>query len=535
MTFRIFSLLTMTLASVVFANQTSSEESILNSVLYRPAIHYTPKINFMNDPNGLIWDQSTKTFHIYFQYDPTAPVAGNQHWGHATSKDLFHWVDQPVALNIGSDGLHIFTGSMVIDTENTSGLFGNKSNSNFVALYTRGNLETGIQDQGLMYSSDGGYHFTPYEHDPILTLNSTQFRDPQVQWFPQYNKWVMAIALSREHKVQFYESQNLTQWSLMSEFSGGIFGVDYECPNLTPVKDQDGNSKWILFLSINPGMPLGGSGTQYFIGDFDGKEFVAETNSTQLLEFTKDNYALQYISQGSILNGNSSYGENAFIGWVGNWQYAQTTPTGLWRSALTLARNYTLKDNEYNQTLLLQSPLNLESLRINSEAVNTSVSLNSTNKNISMEMPIVSTALEINIKGNFSKLPTNATAAQGRVFLRFANSFDEYLEAGLDWGNGGGQLWLNRDQLKGFNDPFYTGKFSAATDVSKDNFEWRIILDASVIEFFADEGLTVGTMTYFPKIPLTELYLESPSGESVDLDVEIIPLAKTMNRTTIFG
>lgn len=517
-----------------------TNSSILNSVQYRPSIHFSPELNFMNDPNGLIYDSAAGIYHLYYQYNPSAPVAGDQHWGHATSTDLFHWVDQPIALNIGSDDLHIFSGSVVIDVNNTSGLFGNKSTQNFVALYTRANVTSGIQDQGIMYSTDGGYTYTPYAKNPILSLNSTQFRDPQVQWFPQFQKWIMTIALSREHKVQFYQSTNLTQWSLLSNFSGGISGVDYECPNLTPVQDQSGNTKWVLFISINPGMPLGGSGTQYFIGDFDGTHFVRDDNATRFLEFTKDNYALQYISQGllpqnSSLSGQSTYGANAFIGWVGNWQYAQITPTDLWRSAMTLARNYSLQANEYNETMLIQSPLHLDTLRRNASAVRTSLALNATSRNASLEMPLVSTALEVIIKGNYSELPTDATPTQGRVFARFGNNFGEYLEAGLDWGNGDGQVWLNRDHLRGFYDPFYTGQFSAITDTSNLDFEWRIILDASVIEFFADGGLTVGTLTYFAEIPLSNVYVESPSGEAVDLSIEMIPLAKSMNRTTFIG
>ncbi|GMM50045.1 beta-fructofuranosidase [Starmerella bacillaris] len=519
----------MTLMSGASANQ---EDSLLSSVLYRPAIHFSPLKNFMNDPNGLIWDQSTQTYHMYYQYNPNATVAGNQHWGHATSKDLFHWEDHPVALNIGSDGALIFSGSAVIDVNNTSGFFNGSSNKNFVAIYTRA-LLNGTQDQGLMYSTDGGYTYTPYSGNPVIDLNSTSFRDPAVQWHPEWNKWVMTVALSREHKVRFYESTDLKNWTRLSEFSAGIYGVDYECPNLTPVTDVDGSKKYILFVSINPGMPLGGSATQYFIGDFNGTTFVPEDEATRLLEFTKDNYALQYISQGSILNGTSSYGSNAFIGWVGNWQYAQNTPTGSWRSAFTLARNYSITENVYGQRVIAQEPLNVETLRIDSESISSNVSLGSNNTEHKIELPVVTTALELIIKGNYSSLPSDAAPGQGRFNLKLANDFNEYVEAGLDWGSG--NLWLNRDNLTGFDNPFFTGKFSTFTDVTNLDFNWRIIVDASVLEFFADDGITVGTMAYYSSIPLTNLILESPNGENIDVEVEINPLAKSMNRTTIFG
>lgn len=515
-----------------------TNNSVLHSVLYRPAVHFSPQKNFMNDPNGLIYDQLNDIYHLYYQYNPTSAIAGNQHWGHATSKDLLHWDDQDVALNVGSDKLNIFSGSVVVDVNNTSGLFTRNSTNNYVAIYTRQNSTSGTQDQGLMISTDGGYHYTPYAHNPVLSANSTEFRDPMVQWFPQYNKWIMVVVMAREHKVQFYQSSNLLSWSLMSSFSSGILGVDYECPNFAPVMTPDGKTKWVLFLSVNPGMPLGGSGTQYFIGDFDGKTFTPDDTDTRLIEFTKDNYALQYISQGPLssnksLSADSTYGANAYIGWVGNWQYAQKTPSDLWRGAMTLPRNFSTTENVYGQTVLRQLPLNVDSLRLNSSSISEQIQLNSSYKNTSFEMPIVTTANEIIIKANLSKLPDNAAPGQGTVIIRFANEVGEYIEAGLDWGQA--QLWLNRDKTVGFDNPFFTGKFSAATDVTDLTFSWRIILDASVVEFFADDGITVGTMTYYPTSPLTNVFVESPNGESVDLDIQMFPLAKALDRVTIFG
>lgn len=100
---------------------------------YRPQLHFSPPTHFMNDPNGMFRD-ANGTWHLYYQYNPTKNVAGNQHWGHATSDDLYHWVNQPIALFPPKKNQYVFSGSAVVDTNNTSGFFPNQNNG-VVAVY----------------------------------------------------------------------------------------------------------------------------------------------------------------------------------------------------------------------------------------------------------------------------------------------------------------------------------------------------------------------------------------------------------------
>lgn len=100
---------------------------------FRPQVHYSPPRHSMNDPNGMFKDDNG-TWHLYYQYNPTGNVAGNQHWGHATSKDLYHWTNQPIALSPSEKTIYAFSGSAVIDKNNTSGFFANQSNG-VVAIY----------------------------------------------------------------------------------------------------------------------------------------------------------------------------------------------------------------------------------------------------------------------------------------------------------------------------------------------------------------------------------------------------------------
>lgn len=114
------------------ADATSGEEP------YRPAYHYSPETNWMNDPNGLVYHDGV--YHLYYQYNPQAATWGNMSWGHATSPDLVNWVEQPLAIgqtfnDAGQSIEDIFSGSIVVDTENTSGL-GTADNPPLVAHYT---------------------------------------------------------------------------------------------------------------------------------------------------------------------------------------------------------------------------------------------------------------------------------------------------------------------------------------------------------------------------------------------------------------
>ncbi|WP_392958079.1 GH32 C-terminal domain-containing protein [Streptomyces sp. LN245] len=250
-----------------------------NTETYRPQFHFTPEKNWMNDPNGLVYYQGE--YHLFYQYNPNGNSWGDMSWGHAVSKDLVHWKQLPLAL-AHDDKEMVFSGSAVVDWDNTTG-FGTKKNPAMVAIYTSYSKSTGIQAQSLAYSTDRGRTWTKYQGNPVLDIGSKEFRDPKVQWYAPTKSWLMTVSLSTEHKVRFYSSKNLKDWSLLSDFgpSGATGGV-WECPDLFPLA-VDGDKKkikWVLVVNINPGGIAGGSAAQYFIGDFDGKKFTADDKGT---------------------------------------------------------------------------------------------------------------------------------------------------------------------------------------------------------------------------------------------------------------
>jgi levanase len=290
---------------------------------YRPQVHYSPAKGFMNDPNGLIFHQGE--YHLFYQHNPFEAKAGHVHWGHAVSPDLLRWRELPIALGETAAG-QAFSGSAVYDRDNTSGLFPNKAGG-LVAVYTRASDTR--QAQEIATSTDRGRTFKAYPGNPVLDVDSSSFRDPKVLWHAPTNAWVMAVVRSREHRVMFFASPDLKRWAEVGSFGhAGLLGVDYECPDLVEVPVEGGGTRWVLFVSINPGAPLGGSAVQYFVGRFDGRRFEAEDSVMRLADFGQDFYALQTFADVD--------GPPVAIAWMstaGGERFASATRSRLsWRS-----------------------------------------------------------------------------------------------------------------------------------------------------------------------------------------------------------
>jgi len=254
-------------------------ETAYYSEPFRPQYHFTPGKNWMNDPNGLVYFAGE--YHLFYQYNPFGDKWGHMSWGHAVSPDMVHWKHLPLALP-EADGVMIFSGSAVVDWKNTSG-FGKDGKPPLVAIYTGCRADSdGTQFECIAYSNDQGRTWTKYSGNPVIDRQSKDFRDPKVQWFEATRSWVMTVSLSAEHKVCFYGSDNLKDWKLLSQFgpAGATAGV-WECPDLFELPVEGTHEKrWVLAVNMNPGSVAGGSGGQYFIGQFDGTKFTADADSS---------------------------------------------------------------------------------------------------------------------------------------------------------------------------------------------------------------------------------------------------------------
>lgn len=301
--------------------------------LYRPQIHFTPSKNWMNDPNGMVFHNGV--YHLFFQYNPLGNSWGNMSWGHATSSDMIHWTEQPVALTWDELGA-IFSGSCVIDKNNTAG-FGKDA---MVALYTSAG-DDGKQQQSIAYSTDGGKNFTRYSGNPVIKNDDDNLRDPKVFWHEASGKWIMSLAKGWKKGIEFYGSADLKTWTHLSTFFVPLSGrpdLQWECPDLVQM-DYKGGKKWVLLVSVNPGGPILGSGTLYFTGEFDGEKFSADEREYPLwLDYGMDNYAgVTWSNTGDRL---------VMLGWMNNWRYAGDVPCSPWRSAMTLPRELKLVEYE---------------------------------------------------------------------------------------------------------------------------------------------------------------------------------------------
>lgn len=310
---------------------------------YRPEFHFTPKKNWINDPNGLLWHKGE--YHLFFQHNPFGREWGHMSWGHAVSTDLLHWEELPVAIAEDEDGA-IFSGSAV------------SLGDEIVAIYTRD--KNNIQSQCIATSFDNGRTFQKYDENPVLDLGMEHFRDPKV--FRFHDKWIMAVVKAHEFKVCFYSSNDLKAWKFESEFGNtGAIGGQWECPDLFPLT-YESEEVWVLIVSLNPGGIYNSSGTQYFIGDFDGTRFTPryETIEPRWVDYGSDNYA-------GITFNNEPNNRRIFIGWLNSWQKKEHVDTS-WVGAMTIPRELGLT-------------------RVNGELVLTQQPICPTTRTFSMELP----------------------------------------------------------------------------------------------------------------------------------------------------
>lgn len=437
---------------------------------YRPQYHFSPRVNWTNDPNGLVFFEGE--YHLFFQYNPFGDEWGHMSWGHAVSRDLLHWQELPVALP-EENGVMIFTGSTVVDEGNSSGFCAGGKHC-LVAIYTGHTPETklrpALQTQNLAYSNDRGRTWTKYSGNPVLNLNMSDFRDPKVFWSEQGKHWVMAVSLPNDHKVRLYGSPDLKKWNQLSEFGpAGATSGQWECPELfrLSVKEKAGESRWVLKVGLNPGARLGGSGEQYFVGRFDGMRFTNDNPSTLTLwaDYGKDCYcALTF-------NGLPRDRKPVMIGWMDNWQYAAKLPTSPWRGQMTFPRELSLRETA-DGIRLYQSPV---------EAIDEIIDTDEDSK--STHSFVLAFSLPID-RGK-------------EVGVKILADKDHYTSVGYDPAKK--VLFVDRAHsgLTSFS-PDFPARIEAPLIVNGSKLKVRILVDRSSVEVFADDGRIVSTNLVFP-------------------------------------
>jgi fructan beta-fructosidase len=413
------------------------------------------------------------TYHLFYQHNPFGNSWGHMTWGHATSTDLVRWKHLPIAIP-EENGVMIFSGSCVVDKNNTSG-FGKNGKAPMIAIYT-GHIENVNQSQHIAYSLDDGVTWTKYAHNPVLDLHKKDFRDPKVFWYEQKKYWVMALILPVEHMVQFYASKNLKEWKHLSDFgpAGDTSGV-WECPDLTqvPVEGMPGKTKWLLQMSQNASM-------QYFVGEFDGIKFTNE-NATD--KINRPDYGPDYYAAITYNQLPASVAPTA-IGWVNNWNYANNIPTTPWKSAMSLPRNLSVQKNN-DQWVLVQKPVAALSLL--------------RKKVFTLQQEAISAEKILPVKSNqFEMELTIAPGAASVSGIRIAVGNNTYFEIGYD----ANQQLFYVDRSKAGNNSFNENfkklnRFEKLIPLQNKKIQLHVYVDNSIAEVFVNNGAAVFTTQFF--------------------------------------
>jgi fructan beta-fructosidase len=505
---------------------------------YRPLYHFTPPKNWINDPNGLIFYDGE--YHLFYQHNPLANQWGHMSWGHAVSRDLLCWENLPLAIpefthtdlqtGLRQVQTAIFSGSTVIDRANRNGICPPGTRDCMVAIYT-GNVTAGqehlSQYQNMAYSTDRGRTWTQYPRNPIIDIGSREFRDPNVFWYAPQQKWVMATVKATEHRLALYESKDLKTWQFMSHFGPAAdTSKVWECPALVqvPVQNEAEKSKWVLFISA--GHPQAGYvGMQYFVGNFDGREFRTDAANpkiqnpppTNVVDWGKDYYAaIPYNDLPAAANGkpaNNGLARPVMIGWLNNWAYAGDLPTTPFKGAMSLPRQISLR-RQRGTYQLVQQPI-AEVTRLRGDR-SLQPFLKLTNQSVPLQQT-TSNAYELELE------ITPATAKT--VGIRLAKGGAE--ETVIQYVAATGELQFDRRRSGNvaFNKAFASVE-SALVERQNSTIKLRIFVDKSVVEVYVNNGAQVITDQIFPTNGTNSIQLFAEGGTALFRNVSLWQLKK---------
>nr|WEI57519.1 putative GH32 family protein [Sinella curviseta] len=468
---------------------------------HRLRYHFSPRENWSNDPNGMVYYEGV--YHLFFQYHPESTQWGTMHWGHAVSSNMLNWEQVDIALYPDEHGT-IYSGSSVIDFGNTTGFQVNPDVHPLVAIFTSAGSS---QTQSIAFSNDNGGSFAKFEGNPVLSgENTPDFRDPKVFMDANTGNWVMVLAVG--NRVEFYGSENLKSWTKLSEFGrdpeeGSHVGT-WECPDMVELPVGEGVEKlWALIVSVGGGGPNGGSGTQYFVGNWDGTKFTTfPWQPTQWVDWGPDNYA-------GVTWSNDPFNRSIGLGWMSNLAYAGAIPTSTWRGQMTMPRQLSLRAlnataNQYR--VQSQPPQEMESLRNPLQHVEHSQEftvLPQTTVTLTEQAVFRNPSMEIEISLEMLNEPQFSLCAY--------NSLGEE----VCFGYNATKWFLDRTKSgnTGFNDQFQRSSFATAQrEIGEEQVTIKMFLDTSSIEVFVDDGLTAMTGLFFPTEVLDQVYIHHWSG-----------------------
>lgn len=467
---------------------------------YRAAYHFTSPDHWKNDPQKPVYYEGK--YHYYYLYNGDYPDGNGTEWRHATSKDLVHWEDEGIAIpKYTNDNGDPWTGSVVVDTENTAG-FGKDA---FVAITTQPSKDEQKQEQFLWYSTDKGKSFTSFSDEPIMKNPGTKdFRDPKIIWDNTHQKWIMTMA--EGSKIGFYESDNLKDWRYTSSFSAENIGV-LECPDLYQIRADDGTVKWALGVSAN-GKEVGKPNTYaYWIGTFNGTEFLPDNKEPQWLDYGFDWYGGVTFEDGEA---SDKLDKRYALAWMNNWDYADNTPTVEegFNGMDSIVRQIELKREGENQYYLTSQPI--EALK---ELTSSTDSFDTIEVEGSEILDVKGDAYQIEAELSWTELKNAGFR------LRESDDLERHIDVGISAEDH--YSYVNR----AFTDqPDETNQFVESTapfDANNKKVYLKILVDKTSIEVFVDDGRMAFSSLVFPHAEDTGITLFSEGGKATFKNVVI--------------
>ena len=446
---------------------------------YRPQVHFSPEEHWTNDPNGLVFFQGE--YHLFFQYNPFGDQWGHMSWGHAVSTDLLHWHELPVAIP-EDDGVMIFTGSIVVDHRTPAASA--PQGECLVAVYT-GQTATlrkaSAKPRTLPYSLDKGRTWTQYPGNPVLDLHMADFRDPSVSWDPIAHHWIMAVfaAQRTQGPLLLLPRPEAVDAAQRLRPAGDVDG-DWECPDLLHIPSSNGGRTHVGAEGRpQPGRPQGGSGEQYFLGDFDGKNFTVSPRLRGAHGWTnygKDDYCA--ISFNSLPKDQKPI----LLGWMSNWQYAAKLPTSPWRGQMSLPRRLSYLSDSAGLALKQEpvvAPLRGKNYELSALSINSSALYGSGQT--------IQPPFEIRIQFGHPAEP---------VFgLKIYSDQQHWIEVAFDTNKK--EFYIDRTHSGAAVSPDFPVR-TAAPLVTTRPYDLTLIVDRSSVEAFAQDGTIAMTDLVFP-------------------------------------
>jgi len=475
---------------------------------YRPATHLTPGKNWMNDPQRPFFLDGL--WHFYYLYNADYPQGNGTEWYHATSTDLVHWKEEGVAIEKYKNGLgDIWTGSAVVDTENTAG-FGKNA---VVSLVTQ--QVDGVQRQSLFYSTDGGYSFTSYEGNPVMDNPGVEaWRDPKIVWDKERNQWLMLLA--EGSKVGFYTSKDLKSWDYQSGFETTDLGV-VECPDFFQMS-VDGNPErttWVLGISANGASSGRTTGYTYWTGSFDGKSFSADEQDSRWLDAGSDFYAAVTWDDSQTLDPTQ---HRYALGWMNNWAYAGDLPLNDWSGGtMSTVRQLSLREVD-GEPQLFSEPI--KALNALDGQPKTTLSQSVTQEQSKSLGKSESDAYRLHID-----LARDEKTPSDEAHVELKDSGGATVTVGYNFKDQ--QLFVNRgkDKVAGTMPETYREVRSEKLPVPNGRLSLDILVDTTSVEVFAQDGQVTLSSTVFLSPGGHQLTLKSFGGSTEVLKSSMTPLA----------